>query len=175
VVIAFFVSFFYALGDTFVAGNESYADTPPYPYFIAAGILAAMAAALWLRRARVPVAESLGVALLFGGALGAAAYPGALRVNALTDREGLRNYEYQLAPDLTLSPLSAGLPRLAFPRDADYWAHFKAGSVHTLELRHGGLGFYQVNMQPVIEAMREFYKGQKPSRQRGTVPRPAAG
>lgn len=160
VVIAFFVFGFYALGDTFVFGHETYADQPPYRFFFAAGLLAAIAAALWLRRAHVPVAESLGVALLFGGALGAAAFPGALRVNACTDVHGLRDYEYQLTPELKLSPLSAGLPTLDFPRYADYWSHFKAGSVHAFELRQGGLGFYQLNMQPVEKALREFYDGQ---------------
>jgi hypothetical protein len=158
-VIAFFAVFFYALGDTFIFGHEAYADQPPYPLFIAAGLLAAMAAALWLRRAQVPVAESLGVALLFGMALGAAFYPGALRVNAFTDVEGLRSHEYQLTSELRLSPLSAGLPTLAFPRDAEYWAHFAVGSVHVFELRRGGLDFYQLNMQPVEKAMREYYEG----------------
>ena len=161
VVIAFFVLFLYALGDTFVFGHEIYADQPPYPLFVAAGILAAIAAALWLRRAQVPVAESLGVALLFGGALGAAFYPGALRINALTDVEGLQYYEYQLTPALTLSPFSAGLPTLAFPRYADYWSQLKAGSVHYFELRRGGLGFYQLNMQPVEQTLREYYEGQQ--------------
>lgn len=159
VVIAFFVLLFYALGDTFVLGHETYADQPPYRFFLAAGILAAGAAALWMRRAHVPWAEGLGVALLFGGALGAAVYPGALRVNAFTDVDGLRSYEYQLSADLKLSPLTAGLPVLAFPRYADYWSHSKTGSVHTFELRRGGLGFYQLNMLPVEQTLREYYLG----------------
>jgi cytochrome bd-type quinol oxidase subunit 2 len=160
VVVAFFALFFYALGDTFIFGHETYVEQPPYPYFIAAGILAAIATAVGLRRAQVPIAESLGVALLFGGALGAAFYPGALRVNALTDAHGLRNYEYQLGPALTLSPLSDGLPTLAFPRYADYWSYQKAGSVHSFELRRGGFGFYQINMHPVEQTLHDFYENQ---------------
>ena len=160
VVIAFFVCFFYALGDTFVFGHEIYVEEPPYLFFIAAGILAAVAAAFWLQRAQVPVGESLGVALLFAVALGAAVYPFALRINAITDVDGLRNYEYQLTAELKLNPLSAGPPTLAFPRYADYWSHFKTGSVHRFELRRGGLGFYQLNMQPVNEALHDFYEEQ---------------
>jgi hypothetical protein len=165
VVITFFVLFFYALGDTFFFNHEIYADQPPYRFFIAAGILAAVAAALWMRRALVPVAETLGVALLFGAALGAAAYPGALRANAFTDVDGLQRYEYQLTPELVLSPLAAGLPILAFPSYADYWSSFKAGSVHTFELRRGGLGFYQLNMLPVEAALREYYEAQSHARE----------
>jgi hypothetical protein len=160
VVIVFFVFFLYALGDTFIFGHEIYADQAPYRFFIAAGILAAVAAALWMRRAQVPVAESLGVALLFGAALGAAAYPCALRVNAFTDVDGLRRYDYRLTPELTLRPLVAGLPTLAFPSYADYWSSFRVGSVHTFELRRGGLGFYQLNMLPVEAALREYYEEQ---------------
>lgn len=160
VVVAFFALLFYALGDTFIFGHEAYADQPPYHLFFLTGILAAIAAAFWMRGAQVPIPESLGVALLFGAALGATVYPGALRVNAITDRDGLQTYEYQLTPELTLSPLSAGLPGLAFPRYADYWSHFKAGSVHEFELRRGGLGFYQLNMQPVEKSLREFYETQ---------------
>jgi hypothetical protein len=50
VVVAFFVFFLYALGDTFFVGHEVYADQPPYRFFIVTGILGAIAAALWLRR-----------------------------------------------------------------------------------------------------------------------------
>jgi hypothetical protein len=165
VMIVFFVFFFYALGDTFFFSHETYADQPPYRYFIAAGLLAAVAAALWMRRAQVPLAESLGVALLFGGALGAATYPGALRANAFTDIDGMQRYEYQLAPNLSLIPLHNGLPTLAFPRYSDYWSSFKAGSVHSFELRRGGLGFYQLNMLPVEAAMRDYYETQNHPRE----------
>ena len=47
------------------------------------------------------------------------------------------------------SPVDPNLPVLRFPRDADYWRQFKLGTTHQFELRKGGLGFYQVNMQPV--------------------------
>jgi hypothetical protein len=164
-VIAFFVFFFYALGDTFFFSHEIYADQPPYRYFIAAGLLAMVAAALWMRRAQVPLAETLGVALLFGGALGAATYPGILRANAFTDVDGLQRYQYQLASNLSLIPLSSGLPTLVFPRYPDYWSHFRVGSVHSFELRRGGLGFYQLNMLPVEAALRDYYETQTHSRE----------
>lgn len=156
VVIAFFALVLYAFADAII-GQETYAGRAPFNAFAAAGGLAALVAALWLWRGKVPLAESLFVALLFGGALGAAGYPGALRVNALTDADGLRKYEYQLTREHDLEPLTPGLPTLAFPRYYDYWEQFKSGSRHAFELRKGGLGFYQLNMQPVNEALREFH------------------
>jgi hypothetical protein len=164
VVVGFFVLLFYALGDSFFSGYEVYADEPPYSFFVASGLLSALMAGLWMRRGKVPVAENVFVSLLFGAALGAAAYPAALRVNAFTDQDGLRRYAYQLTPALTLKPLTDGLPVLAFPRYPEYWSQFKRGSIHDFELRCGGLAFYQLNMQPVNLAMREFYEKQNNKR-----------
>ena len=50
---------------------------------------------------------------------------------------------------------------LGNPGDADYWGQFKIGTTHRFELRKGGLGFYQVNMQPVHVKMREYFIGRK--------------
>lgn len=164
VVVGFFVLLFYALGDSFFIGNEVYAEEPPYSFFAASGLLAALLAAVWMRSGGVPVAENVFVSLLFGAVLGAAAYPGALRVNAFTDLDGLRSYEYQLSPEMTLKPFTDGLPVLAFPHYSDYWSQFKRDSIHEFELRHGGLGFYQLNMQPVNTAMRAYYEKQNNKR-----------
>jgi hypothetical protein len=160
-VIVFFGLLFYALGDTFFVGQETYAEVPPYGVLVACGVVAAVAAALWMRRGQVPWAENLFVALLLGGALGAAGYPGALRINALTDGEGLRKYSYQLAPQGKLQPLTPGLPVLAFPQYPEYWGQFATGSRHEFELRRGTLGFYQLDMRPVNEALRDFYRRKK--------------
>ena len=93
-----------------------------------------------------------------GCALAAALYPGLLRVNQLTDRGGLVSHRYALQADLSLKPVEDGLPVLRFPRYADYWAHFARGSLHEFALRRGGLGFYQVDMAPVNEDMRAWYR-----------------
>lgn len=160
VVAGFFVLLFYALADTFFLNPEAYAVTPPLAPFLAAGGLAALAAGLWMRRGGVPAAESIAVAVLFGVTVGAAAYPGALRLNALTDDDGLRTYEYQLTAQRQLEPLRAGPPALVFAGHYEYWAQFAPGSVHRFELRRGGLGFYQLNMRPLERVLREYYERQ---------------
>ncbi len=161
VVVGFFVLLFYALADTFFLNPEAYAVTPPLTPFLAAAGLAVLAAGLWMHRGGVPVAESIAVAVLFGATVGAAAYPGALRLNALTDSDGLRTYEYQLTAQRHLEPLRAGPPALVFAEHYEYWVQFAPGSVHQFELRRGGLGFYQLNMRPIEKALREYYERQK--------------
>lgn len=158
VVVGFFVLLLYALADTFFLNPETYAVTPPLTPFLVAGGLAALAAGLWMQRGGVPAAESIAVAVLFGATVGAAAYPGALRLNALTDSDGLRTYEYQLTAQRHLEPLRAGPPALVFAGHYEYWAQFAPGSVHQFELRRGGLGFYQLNMRPLEKMLREYYE-----------------
>ena len=161
VTVVFFVLLAYALIDGAFVGRETYAQKPPFDAFVILGVAALALGALWMVRGGVPLAETVVIALLAGAAAGAAAYPGTLRLNALTDTEGLQSYQYQLAPDLELRPLVAGPPALHFPEYYDYWSQFKAGSVHAFELRYGGLGFYQINMAPIEEDMRNFYRKQQ--------------
>jgi len=146
----------YASVDT-VIHHEAYVEAP-LRIFVEGGILAALAAALWMRRGQVPRLESIGVGVIFGVMLGIALHPGLLRVNALTDGDGLRSYSYRLESDNTLQPPETRLPVLSFPEAGEYWAQFKPGSLHAIELRHGGLGFYQINLAPLRQQWRDFYR-----------------
>ncbi len=150
----------YAVVD-FAMYEEVYAVDPPLVLFAVAGAIAVLASMLWLVSAGVPRAETLGLSLLLGAAAAAALYPGLLRVNEATDDEGLRAYEYRLTEYVAFSPVDPNLPVLEFPGVADYWRQFKLGTMHSFELRKGGLGFYQVNMEPVHARMREYLAGRK--------------
>ncbi len=146
----------YGLVD-FVLNEETYASQPPYGLLVLLGVIVALIAGRWLRGANVPNAERVGLAIVLGAAFGAALYPGLLRINQLTDKAGLQTYVYQLQRGGTLAPLQKGPPDLIFPRYADYWSSFSVGSLHEFRLRKGGLGFYQVDMAPINEAMREYF------------------
>jgi hypothetical protein len=146
----------YAVVDLAVS-EEIYAVDPPLVLFAVGGAIAVLAGTLWFASAGVPRAETLGLSLLLGGAVGFAQYPGALRVNAATDTQGPHTYDYRLTSYVVFSPLDARLPELSFPRDADYWGQFKLGTVHPFWLRKGGLGFYQVDMAPVHAKMRDYF------------------
>jgi hypothetical protein len=138
--------------------NEAYAEAPLHGLNLALGAAAALIAASWLRRGAVPALESVALALLVGGAVFLAAYPGLLRVNQLTDDQGLKSYEYVLQNDMTLRAATPGIPPLRLG-DRQYWQSFAAGSVHNFDLRRGGLGFYQVDLGPYHDRLRGFYNG----------------
>ena len=155
-VALFAVLTVYGFAD-FLINEETYAARPPYSFFALLGVLAALMAGRWLRGGNVPYAERMALALVLGVTFAAAFYPGLLRINQLTDRVGLQTYLYQLQRDGSLAPLQKGPPDLVFPRYADYWSSFSLGSLHEFRLRRGGLGFYQVDMAPTNEAMREYF------------------
>lgn len=155
-MLAMALLFVYSLFDT-VLNDEGYADAAPLWLFVAGGLLTAGVSTPWLRAGQVPWAESAGVGFLLGVAVGMALHPLLLRLNAVTDTEGLKTYQYQLAEEGTLLPPSEELPVLYFPRYPEYWAQFEIGSVHTFELRRGALGFYQIDLEPVKERWREYY------------------
>lgn len=158
VVIAFFVFGFYALIDGLFVRSEVYTETPFYTAFIAIGLLVALVVWRWLARGEVPRAEAIALAVMLGLSVAAAAHPGALRVNAMTDSVGLQTYKYVRTTNGDYRPIQSELPVLTFTSYLDYWTSFADGSVYEFQLRKGGLGFYQLNMKPVNDAMRDYYQ-----------------
>ena len=125
---------------------------------ILAGGVAFLCCALILASAGVPRAETIGVAMLFGAAFGFALYPGALRLNQLTDGEGLRAYPYRMKQLVVWEPRDDKLPTLVFTDFLEYWHEFKPGAQREFLLRRGALGFWQVELAPVREEMKAFYR-----------------
>lgn len=156
-VAAFFALVIYGLVD-WMLNQETYAGTPPFAVYLTAGGITTVLVFAWLRQSAVPMAECLAVSLLLGAVLGAALYPGLLRINQITDTVGLQTYRYVLQRDFSLVPENDGLPVLAFPKFPEYWEQFGPGSTHEFRLRRGGLEFYQIDMAPVYAKTREFYR-----------------
>ncbi len=158
-VALFFLSIVYAIVDALILNAETYAGEPFLSVYVAAGLTVGLAAALLLRGAKVPITETVVVAVLTGAAFGAALYPGLLRANQLTDTEGLRTYEYKMIAPANFVPEQEGLPELHFPaRHREFWSQYEPGSVQEFELRKGGLGFYQINMKPIYDRIRNYYE-----------------
>jgi hypothetical protein len=155
--VAVVVLLVYAAAD-FAINTETYAERPKVQLFVLAGIGIFLAAAALLATRRVPRAEAIGVAMLFGVAAGGALYPGALRVNQLTDTGGLRSHQYRMKEYVVWEPRDAALPTLVFSDYYEYWEQFKPGASKEFLLRRGGLGFYQVDMAPVHAEMRKHYR-----------------
>lgn len=158
VVMAMFGLMAYGLIDAFVVLQEDYADGPFYALYASVGLLVVVMVWLLLRAKRVPVVESGGVAMLTGLAFAFAMYPAVLRINQFTDQGGLLRYEYRLKDYVRFAPTRSDLPELRLRGYADYWSQFPLWSVHEFQLRHGGLGFYQINMAPIHDAMRAYYR-----------------
>lgn len=156
--LLFFVMGAYAFVGTVFVYEESYAVQPPYAIFLGSGVLFALAVLLWLTRAGVPILESVVLAMLLGTSIGGAMYPGLLRINELSDEIGLVEYQYVLQENMQLTPRIAILPTLRFDNFHEYWQHHGAGSLHYFKIRKGGLDFYQINMRPLYDEIKIFYK-----------------
>jgi WD40 repeat protein/RsiW-degrading membrane proteinase PrsW (M82 family) len=150
-MILFFLLVAYAVLDFTYFNQETYAEQPLYEVYLWGAVGMAILVMGWLIRAKVPKRESVMLALLVGGAFGAALYPGLLRLNQLTDQVGLTTYQYELQSDLSFKPVADKTLPTLYLDDDDYWSEFETGSIHEFQLRKGGLGFYQINLAPIEE------------------------
>ena len=149
-----------------IALPETYVDVsgPLFTGFVALGVVAGLAVLGWLLAARIPAPESAVIALLTGVVVGVAAYPAALRLNMLTDSEGLQAYPYHVrhgvGPEVRLEPLDPALPVIDYFRWGPYWARFGQEDRYPVMLRSGGLGFYQFHQASIIDDIRRFEEGE---------------
>ncbi|GAB4187294.1 MAG: hypothetical protein Tsb002_12490 [Wenzhouxiangellaceae bacterium] len=151
----------YALIDGVFLNQETYVG----PAYALPGALIALivfgAAFLISLASSIPRLEAMVLSLLLALMAGAATYPGWLRLNQLSDRDGLVKYDYSIDLEAgLLRPDNPDLPTIEIDlrRLGDYWREQPQTASYPVELRHGGLGFYQVNMAPIIAAAREFYR-----------------
>ena len=165
VLIALCVLGAYAVMDTYFIVDEAYADGPFYAAYAAAGVLLALLTSSVLRARAVPRIEAAAMSVLLGAAFAFALYPGLLRLNALTDRDGFHTYSYHNQRPMQFQPAQSHLPTLHFASYPEYWSQFGEGDEYKFEIRRGGLHFYQVNMRPITSAMQKFYQSRKPAPQ----------
>ena len=152
-VIAILVLGLYGFMD-FVLVEEAYVAGYPKVAVFGLGAAAALLATLVLWWRKVKPSQAMGVGAMLGLAVGFAAVPGLLRVNALTDTNGPRPHAYILQAHTRLVSHEPNLPTVIFKHDRDYWSLFAVGSEHRLYLRRGGLGFEQVHLTPLYADMR---------------------
>ena len=138
--------------------DETYAGSFPWALWTMAGVVVAVLTYRWLSAAKLPFAVAIALALMIGLDAGFAMYPGLLRLNQFTDTAGMHAHEYVLREYVRLEPLEAGLPVIEFNQGIEYWQQFKPGASYTLYLRHGGLGFYQLDIASVYAETRAFYE-----------------
>lgn len=150
----------YALID-YMLNLEIFVVEPDLVGIVLLSLLISMISYIVMKIGKIPFTERLVLAVILGVVFGLATPPALLRLNQLTDSDGLRAYQYILNSELKLVPVEdqmSDLPVLHFPDNREYWGHFDENSQHEISLRKGGLGFYQVNMSPVYRDMRAYYK-----------------
>lgn len=139
-----------------IAGPDSYIDPPAslaYIY-ISAGVCGTILSAAWLSRSTLTKIEMGGLSMLIGVAVAFAMIPGALRINALTDRNNLPTYDYHVTLDadgVILQPAAPGLPSIDYFARNRYWGQFAKNHAYPVEIHKGLLGFYQFNSSAIAD------------------------
>lgn len=152
----FFVAGLYALTDAFFVRPYLPLEAPPAAPFLLVGTLAAFAA--WKLGQGAPRLERTVVGVLAVAACVAATHPAMLRLNAATARaETLR---YVSLGQGRFEPAGERLPAIDLSRLAvpEYWAEYPPGTSQELTLLKGSAGFYQLELAPIYERTRRFYR-----------------
>lgn len=152
----------YFIADMYFLAEEFYAGPRPWAAYVGFGMLMAVIAWLALKRAEPGRSDSWGYALLVGVMAGIAAYPGLLRVNAwLSEPQSIRTVDYRLDSAHLWQPVSLrSAPVLdLYLERSEFWRRFEPGDTYRFRLRDGALGFWQVDLAPVYEKQRRFYRG----------------
>ena len=145
--------------EIYFTANEFYAGAGPVFWLIACGLAGSALAFILLLVFEPDRKDSIIYALLFGLGVGLAAHPFLVRVNTWTDLGGLKSHEYRLNNEQVWIATNDGPPDLdLYLSSSDWWQRFKPGDTYTFELRQGGLGFWQVNMDPVYNDQKAFYE-----------------
>ena len=144
----------YAFADM-VANSEAYLVRPPYWAFAGGGVLAAALVLPWLRRGQVPRAVAAGLAAMLALVVGIALFPFLLRVNQLTDTHGLQPHAYTFTPPGGFAAVDAHMPDIELTRFETYWEKLRPGTLRLFSIRRGGLGFYQIDLAPLYDEIRQ--------------------
>lgn len=148
----------YFFAEIFGLQDYAYVDDAPVAALVALGVAALVGMAIWLRRRRIPLAETIALSTLCGLLAAAIGYFAALRVNAMTDFSEPRETTYVLQRYSTLRAADDGLPELRFPEDFDYWSTQPKDSEHPFILRRGALGFWQFNQARYHDRLRTHFE-----------------
>ncbi len=153
-------AFFYAIMDIFL-NFEYYTEGRYYSIYLQSAIFSFLFAFIIVKLQKIPIVETIVISVLFGITIGIAAYPGMLRINQITDADGLIEYTYYPSEEGILYPEEKGLPELKFKNECGYWDQFDYDSPYPIpvRLRKGKLNFYQVDFKPIYEDMNKWNPG----------------
>jgi hypothetical protein len=139
--------------------REYWVVSPPIGFWVALGLLLAVAGGLWLRGTapdpRTALANQLIVAMLFGLSAASAAFAAVPLVNQWLF--AAEDAVFVVQAEATLEPVvaAAGLPNFRPEQSIDFWISRKPGTQYTLRMRKLPLGYWQYSVdafRPEIEA-----------------------
>ena len=154
-----FLLIIYAVADV-IAGPESYlgAAAEHADIFIVSGVIGAVLSAIWLYKSTLLAGEKAGLALMIGILVSVAMYPGALRINAITGSMEPVAYGYHVVKGtegVVLYPVDNDMPVIDDFAHKKFWDKFAKDDVYQINIRKGGLGFYQFNSSLIVDEIRE--------------------
>ena len=114
----------------------------------------------YLRRGRVPSAESVVLTTLMCLVLLATVFATAKRVDQLLAPSPAQNYAYRIKSAGELEPVDTtlGLPMLHFSQSREYWEQFAVGSEYQIPFIHGPLGLWLLDHSLLDPPLRNFYE-----------------
>jgi len=173
VTVVFFVLLAFALFDTYVFSAYELIDAQiddllDKPLIRAAGIAITIALAVpvyrYLVAGKVPVRESLALAVLLLTAIALSAFPALKRIDQRLADGVSADYQYRVIDSVVnLEPVDASqeLPRLRFKKAPEYWAQFPVGSEVTIPLLRGPIGLWQLDHARFDPPIFSFYEKRK--------------
>jgi|GEM_PF-5826731 len=160
-LIIFFSLVAYGILDTFFINEEEYITYPFLWLSLLAGGVVLILSMFWALAGKIPKAEASVLAILLALAAGCCIYPGMLRLNQVTAETGPIPYVYRVQYENNLlAPNDQLLPQinLNMKMHKEFWQEIGPEEAFIVELRKGGLGFYQVNMTPIYDQLQAFYR-----------------
>jgi len=154
----FFMLVLYFIIENFFTATEYYAESAPYLALIIGWAFVAGIVFFILKKAEPERKDTLSYALLAGFGMGLALYSFIPRINILTDEGGINSHSYSLDSDYMWKAKEPALPKLdLYLKNSRWWKQYKPGDTYTFNLRKGGLGIWQVNMEQIYDDQKKFY------------------
>jgi len=158
VAIIFFMFVLYFIIEQFFTAIEYYAEDAPYLILIIGWFFVTAIVFIILRKVEPERKDTLSYALLAGFGMGLALYSFIPRINILTDEGGIKSYSYLLDTDYMWKANEPTLPELdLYLKSSRWWKQYKPGDTYIFNLRKGGLGIWQVNMEQIYNSQKKFY------------------
>lgn len=145
----------------FVLFEEAFSKDPHthLPIFIVLALLLTFLSALYLIANKVPTGESLVLALLLGIVTVFTSPIIVLRINALSDSQGLFLHHYEVnvsKHNVTLLSHDSQIPDINYFAPNRYWQQHNARKDYPVYIRKGGLEIHQFNLTLIKDEIKNY-------------------